>query len=72
MGNVSVNNLVRMANDIAENLGHGAVDDAAAAEQVASHIRRFWARAMKAQIKDYLNTDGADLSAVARCAVNLI
>jgi len=72
MSNVSGNNLVRMANDIAENLGHGAIDDAAAAEQVASHIRRFWARGMKAELKNCVSSNAHNLSAVAARAVTLL
>ncbi|MDF1690845.1 MAG: formate dehydrogenase subunit delta [Zhongshania sp.] len=68
----SVDNLIRMANDIAENLRHGASDDAIAAEQVANHIRRFWARAMKLEIKEYLKSGGADLNKIASTAIGFI
>ena len=61
--------LVDMANQIATNLRFAAEDDAAAAELVANHIQRYWARSMKAQITDYLHSDGAELNEVARLAV---
>jgi formate dehydrogenase subunit delta len=59
-----------MANQIAENLQHGAGSETDAAEQVANHIRRFWARSMKAGISEYLREDGSELSPLAREAVS--
>ncbi|QIB67588.1 formate dehydrogenase subunit delta [Kineobactrum salinum] len=58
-----------MANQIAANLQHGAGSEADAADQVANHMRRFWARSMKIQLSEYLREDGGELSPLAREAV---
>lgn len=60
--------LIRMANQIAANIAPGS-DDAVAVDQVANHLRRFWARSMKARIVAYAEADGSELSEVARRAV---
>lgn len=60
--------LVTMVNQIAANLGHGA-SDMERAEQVAAHLRKFWAPSMRKQLVDYASSDGSDLSAVAMEAV---
>ncbi|MEQ9462854.1 MAG: formate dehydrogenase subunit delta [Haliea sp.] len=67
--NGELRHLVDMANQIATNLRFAAEDDAAAAELVANHIQRFWARSMKLQIADYVQADGAELNEVASLAV---
>ncbi|MGM8851927.1 formate dehydrogenase subunit delta [Salinicola halophyticus] len=60
--------LIKMVNQIgANNLHHG--DDAQAAELVATHLKKFWARSMKRQIIDYADTDGSELSPVSRLAI---
>ncbi|NKI16504.1 formate dehydrogenase subunit delta [Spongiibacter sp. KMU-166] len=68
----SAEHLVRMANSIAENLRHGASSDSDAAQQVAHHLRRFWAGSMKTQLKQYVLAGGQGLSDVARQAIDLI
>jgi formate dehydrogenase subunit delta len=68
----SVDNLIRMANDIATNLSHGAVDDEDAAGKVASHIRKFWSRAMKIEIQNYAKDEKNSLTNVAFMATKLI
>ena len=67
--NGELQHLIAMANQIAANLRPAAVDDAAAAEMVAKHIRLFWARSMKAQIVDYVQADGTELNQVVKLAV---
>lgn len=60
-------NLIKMANQISvHNLHHG--DEDAAADAVANHIRKFWARSMKDQLRAYAKEDGSELSAVSRAA----
>ncbi|WP_239023802.1 formate dehydrogenase subunit delta [Salinicola corii] len=60
--------LIKMVNQIsANNLHHG--DDAQAAELVATHLKKFWARSMKRQIINYADTDGGELSPVSRLAI---
>ncbi|WP_148861398.1 formate dehydrogenase subunit delta [Marinobacter fonticola] len=59
--------LIKMINQISVNLDHGDKDKAA--EAVASHIKKFWARSMKQQIIEYAESDGSELSAVSKLAV---
>jgi formate dehydrogenase subunit delta len=61
--------LIDMANQIAANLAVGPGDEVAAAERVADHLRRFWARRMKQQLSDYAREDGSGLSPLARAAL---
>jgi formate dehydrogenase subunit delta len=66
---VNADKLVRMANQIAANFEYEP-DTEAAAEKVADHLRRFWDPMMRAEIIDYLQTDGAELSEIAQRAVS--
>ncbi|HSH47891.1 MAG TPA: formate dehydrogenase subunit delta [Halomonas sp.] len=59
-------NLIRMANQIAENLRHGRSDDQAV-EETSTHLEKFWARSMKTNIIASLND--SDLDPLARQAV---
>jgi formate dehydrogenase subunit delta len=68
MSDQQLQNLIKMINQISiNNLHHG--DEDKAADIVATHIRKFWARSMKQQIIDYAESDGIELSAVSRLAV---
>lgn len=69
MSDEQVQHLVRMINQISANHCHHGNDEAAA-EAVATHLRKFWARSMKQQIIRYAEGDGAGLSAVSRLAVS--
>ncbi|MCM5705511.1 formate dehydrogenase subunit delta [Larsenimonas salina] len=60
--------LVKMINQISINNRHHG-EDAAAAEEVAHHLKKFWARRMKQQIIEYAEKDGADLNDVSKLAV---
>ena len=71
MGNHQLNSLIKMANQIAENNTHIG-DETAEAEMVANHLTKFWARSMKAQIKEYLESDGSELLPIAKKAVVLM
>jgi len=64
----STASLIKMINQISANNRHHG-DDAQAAEQVATHLKKFWARSMKRQIIAYADTDGSELSPVSRLAV---
>lgn len=66
MSDQQLQHLVRMVNQIAANQ-HG--DKAQAAQSVATHLQKFWARSMKAQIIAYLDDNGSELSPLAREAV---
>ncbi|WP_328187819.1 formate dehydrogenase subunit delta [Marinobacter sp. OP 3.4] len=68
MSDQQLQNLIRMINQISDNnLHHG--DEGEAAEVVATHIKKFWARSMKQKIIDYAESDGTELSTVSRLAV---
>ncbi len=63
--------LVKMINQIAENAPNNGDSDAVA-RSVANHVKKFWAKPMKDQIKNYLDTNGNELSDSARKAVRLL
>ncbi|MBJ7275032.1 formate dehydrogenase subunit delta [Marinobacter salarius] len=68
MSDQQLQNLIKMINQISDNnLHHG--DESEAAEVVATHIKKFWARSMKQQISDYATSGGDELNAVSRLAV---
>jgi len=56
--------LVAMANDIANFFGSDP-DPAAAAEQVANHLKKFWEPRMREEIRRHAREGGAGLSALA-------
>ncbi|MHB0776518.1 formate dehydrogenase subunit delta [Halomonas sp. WWR20] len=66
MSDQQLQNLVKMVNQIA---AHQHGDETQSAQRVATHLQKFWARSMKAQIIAYLDDDGSDLSPLAREAV---
>ncbi|MCX4193996.1 formate dehydrogenase subunit delta [Methylophaga sp. OBS1] len=70
MSHNQLDTLIRMINQIAAN--NGAYPDEEAAERVASHIQRFWARSMKTMIIEYRQSDGEALSPIASEAVNIL
>ena len=57
MSNTELEHLIKMINQIADNIAAGESEEIAS-EQLASHIKRFWARSMKQKIIDYANSDG--------------
>ncbi|WP_110685785.1 formate dehydrogenase subunit delta [Salinicola aestuarinus] len=66
--NDSLAPLIKMVNQISLNHRHHD-SDAAAAEPIAAHLKKFWARDMKRQIIDYAEADGGELLPVSRLAV---
>jgi len=68
MGNHQLTSLIKMANQIAANNTHIG-DDTAEAKMVADHLQKFWARSMKQQITEYLESDGSELLPVAKQAI---
>jgi formate dehydrogenase subunit delta len=60
--------LVAMANDIAAFFS-AEPDKEAAAEQVANHLRRFWAPKMREEIRAHASAGGAGLSELAKRGV---
>ncbi|WP_020406445.1 formate dehydrogenase subunit delta [Hahella ganghwensis] len=63
--------LVKMINQIAVN---NAYDDdlERAADAVASHVRKFWAKSMKQDIRSFAEAGGEGLNDIAKAAVNRI
>ena len=61
-----------MANQIAANQPVDILGEEAAVAAVAEHIQKFWAPVMREKIQDYLAQGGADLTSVARQAVENI
>ena len=57
-----------MANDISNFFGADP-DKAAAAEQVANHLKKFWEPRMRAEIRAYVSKGGEGLSSIAIQAV---
>ena len=57
MASRQIDHLVKMANQIALNLGAG--HDDAAATRTAQHISRFWTAAMRRQLIQYWRAGGA-------------
>ena len=65
---MDVRHLVTMANDISNFFGSDP-DKAAAAEQVANHLRKFWEPRMREEIRRYVSQGGEGMSSIAIQAV---
>ncbi|HEC72745.1 MAG TPA: formate dehydrogenase [Methylophaga aminisulfidivorans] len=65
-----VETLVKMLNQITAN--NTAYETNEAAERVANHITRFWARSMKEDLQEYVEAGGDDLSPVSEMAANIV
>ena len=59
-----INQLVRMAEQIALNLGAGD-DEGIARAKTADHLRRFWTPAMRRQVDEFWREGGQVSAAVA-------
>ncbi len=62
-----MDSLVRMANQIAANVAHHPFDQSV--EEVAAHLRLFWAPTMRAELRAYVDADGTGLDPIALAAV---
>jgi len=60
--------LIKMINQISVNNDHYG-DQEQAAELVAIHIKKYWARSMKHQISEYVISGGENLSPISLKAV---
>jgi len=60
--------LIGMINQIADNVPLAA-HSKSKADDVASHVQRFWSRDMKISIIDYAEQGGQELNAIAQKAV---
>jgi formate dehydrogenase subunit delta len=63
--------LIRMANQIALNLG-GRGEAELVAEKIADHLARFWTPAMREQLAGYHRDGGAELAPAVQHALTLI
>jgi len=62
--------LIHMANQIAENNLQGGAERAA--KITCTHIQKFWARSMKEDIMQHLKAGGQGLSDVSIAAIKMI
>jgi formate dehydrogenase subunit delta len=65
-----IEHLVKMANQIALNLGAG-YDDTEAAQRTSEHISRFWTPHMRRQLTDFWREGGAVAPLVATALAKL-
>ncbi|MEP4546659.1 MAG: formate dehydrogenase subunit delta [Saccharospirillum sp.] len=63
-----IDTLVKMINQIADNAPRQETPEATA-EAVAGHVRKFWAKPMKVEVKEYVRAGGVGLNEVAVEAV---
>ena len=63
--------LVRMANQIARNMG-AAGDEKAVAAGVGEHLGKFWTPAMLQQLLSYHRDGGTDLLPAVQCALDAL
>ena len=63
--------LIKMANEIASNIAPGKSQEQAAS-MMADHIVRFWAKSMKLQIIECLETESEQLQPTATQAIRTL
>lgn len=68
MSDQQLNSLIKMVNQISTNNQYHE-NDQQAADAIASHLTKFWARAMKQQIITHLEAGGEGLLPVSRMAI---
>lgn len=68
MSATELDHLIKMINQIADNIAIGD-SEAVTAPKVVDHVRRFWARPMKQKIIAYASSDGEQLNNIAKIAV---
>jgi formate dehydrogenase subunit delta len=71
MTSTEIDHLVKMANQIADNLDHGEGDEEVAAK-VSAHLKRFWAPSMREKIVEYAARDGNNLRPTTSRATALL
>jgi formate dehydrogenase subunit delta len=62
--------LIHMVNQIVENNQYAGAEKAA--QITSTHMQKFWARSMKEDIKQYLDSDGSELCDTAKIAISLL
>lgn len=68
MNDSELNHLVKMVNQISDNLDHNDSMEVVS-ERVADHLSRFWASSMREKIIKYAGAGGGDLKASAKLAI---
>jgi len=68
MSSSQIDNLISMLNQIANNNNYKKTDEETAMI-VANHVKRFWARSMKANVKKYADSNGSQLSTTIKLAL---
>lgn len=69
MSSSQIDNLISMLNQIADNNNYKKTDEETAMI-VANHVKKFWARSMKANIIKYADSDGSQLSPTIKLALD--
>ncbi|HEY8538234.1 MAG TPA: formate dehydrogenase subunit delta [Steroidobacteraceae bacterium] len=69
---MGIDRLVTMANEIAAFFEGASDSEKEAAENVAAHLRRFWAPQMRKKIVEHVSEGGEGLAPVARAAIELL
>ncbi|WNC71572.1 formate dehydrogenase subunit delta [Thalassotalea psychrophila] len=65
---IRLNSIIKMCNQISDNIGHH-LTPIQAADKVVNHLTLFWAKSMKAQLIQYYQNDGAELNDISKLAV---
>ncbi|NKB32300.1 MAG: formate dehydrogenase [Pseudomonadales bacterium] len=68
MNDTELNHLIKMANQISDNVSHKDSPEVAA-QRIANHMTRFWAPSMKDKIIQYAENGGSELKELTRLAV---
>jgi formate dehydrogenase subunit delta len=71
MSDTELEHLIKMLNQIADNVAIGESDELVA-RGVANHVERFWAPSMREKINRYADSDGEKLQAASKLAIELL
>ena len=71
MTSTELEHLIKMINQIADNVTTSESDEVRA-QNVAAHLKRFWAPSMRTTLRSYAGTDGDLLQPIAQRAVELL
>ena len=71
MSDTELEHLIKMINQIADNVTPNEAEDVRA-QNVAAHVQRFWAPSMREAVKAYLDSGGDKLQPIALKAVTYL
>ena len=71
MSDSELEHLIKMLNQIANNVAIGESDELVA-RSVANHVEKFWAPSMREKINRYAESDGEKLQSVSKQAIALL